>query len=38
MATARPRLIERIAETAVADMAAEVRAGLSLPGAKRAAL
>jgi dimethylhistidine N-methyltransferase len=34
MATARPRLIERIAETAVADMAAEVRAGLSLPGQK----
>ena len=29
MATARPRLIERIAESAVADMAAEVRAGLS---------
>ena len=34
MATARPRLIERIAESAMADMAAEVRAGLSLPGQK----
>lgn len=34
MATARPRLIERIAESAIADMAAEVRAGLSLPGQK----
>ena len=35
MATApQPKLIERIAESAVADMAAEVRAGLSLPGQK----
>src|SRR5271170_4073715 len=34
MATARPRLIERIAESATADIAAEVRAGLSLPGQK----
>jgi L-histidine Nalpha-methyltransferase len=31
MATARPRLIEHIAESAVADMAAEVRDGLSRP-------
>ncbi len=34
MATARPRLVERIEESAVADMAAEVRAGLSRPGQK----
>ena len=34
MATARPRLIERIAESATADMATEVRKGLSLSGQK----
>jgi L-histidine Nalpha-methyltransferase len=34
MATARPRLIERVTEPSVSDFAAEVRAGLSKPGQK----